>query len=304
MKISRAYGKKPPAFRSRVFLVFSLLLLPTICRGQSASPSPSASPTETADRPAHGQGKGEHREKLKHYKGKDGIISAKTVVLGGDFRVTTVIPFKGNLADYHHLEIASPISLVGPILNSEVKREQMTKFKSQFEERQIFKSVILIDSYDPTAIKDSVNSRLDSPFNSKAECPQTDDHSSSSIKDSLDAPIGTIVDMEARDTERLLVNADASPAEDRTLVVVIEVLDYLKGNRVKQLLPLDLGKAILTVRVRYYDRDSGEEIGRQIISGENSGSALLGPVSPRTALSGVSDGFVDQVTRRIAESER
>jgi hypothetical protein len=123
----------------------------------------------------------------------------------------------------------------------------------------------------------------------------------------LQNPIGTMADMEARDRQRLLVNANASSAEDRTLVVVIEVLDYLKGSRLKQVLPLDLGKSILTVRLRYYDRDSGEEIGRQIISGKTSGSALLGPVSPRTprtALSGVADGFIDQVTRRIAESER
>ncbi|HEY6329655.1 MAG TPA: hypothetical protein VI756_09960 [Blastocatellia bacterium] len=166
------------------------------------------------------------------------------------------------------------------------------QFKSQFETRQLFKSVSLIDTYDPTALNSSDHA-------------QTENRNSNGMKEgSLDSPIGTMADMEVRDTQRLLVSASESPAEDRTLVVVIEVLDYLKGNRLKQLLPLDLGKSILTVRLRYYDRDSGEEIGRQIISGETSGSALLGPVSPRTALSGVADGLVDQVTRRIAESER
>ena len=55
----------------------------------------------------------EHREKLENYKGKNGVLSMKTLLLGGDFRVTTIIPFKGNLAEYHHLEITRPISLVG-----------------------------------------------------------------------------------------------------------------------------------------------------------------------------------------------
>jgi hypothetical protein len=87
-------------------------------------------------------------------------------------------------------------------------------------------------------------------------------------------------------------------------VAVLEVLDYAKGNRLKQILPLDLGKSILTIRLRYYDKDSGEEIGRQIISGKSDGSSLLGPLSPRDALSGVADGFVDQVTRRVAASVR
>jgi hypothetical protein len=82
------------------------------------------------------------------------------------------------------------------------------------------------------------------------------------------------------------------------------VLDYAKGSRLKQALPLDLGKSILTVRLRYYDKKTGQEIGRQIISGRTDGSSLLGPLSPRSALSGVADGFVDQVIRRIAASAR
>jgi hypothetical protein len=47
---------------------------------------------------------------------------------------------------------------------------------------------------------------------------------------------------------------------------------------------------------------TGQEIGRQIISGQSDGSSLLGPLSPRDALSGVADGLVDQVTRRVAAS--
>jgi hypothetical protein len=87
-------------------------------------------------------------------------------------------------------------------------------------------------------------------------------------------------------------------------VVVIEVIDYAKGSRWKQALPLDLGKSILTVRLRYYQKSTGEEVGRQIISGQSDGSSLLGPLSPRDGLSGVADGFIDQVTRRVAASEK
>src|SRR6266446_1672828 len=57
------------------------------------------------------------RRNLESYKGQNGIVSMKTLVLGGEFRVTTVVPFKGNLADYNQLEIARPVSLVGRALS-------------------------------------------------------------------------------------------------------------------------------------------------------------------------------------------
>src|SRR5262249_41615873 len=122
--------------------------------------------------------------------------------------------------------------------------------------------------------------------------------------DSLDSPIDNPSVMEARDRQRALQSNKEEAPSARTLVTVIEVLDYAKGSRIKQTLPLDLGKSILTVRLRYYDKDSGEEIGRQIVSGRSGGSNLLGPISPRDALSGVADGFVDQVSRRVAASKK
>lgn len=238
-----------------------------------------------------GQSLAENREKLENYKGKNGILSMKTVALGGEFRVTTIIPFKGNLAEYHHLEITRPISLVGHALNSQISSQQLAKLKSQFEARKIFESVAVIDSYSAAV----------------ASQPQNQSHKNSydidgAAADSLDSPIGSFPDMEARDRQRVLKDQKEEQPSDRTLVTVIEVLDYTKGNRIKQLLPLDLGKSILTVRLRYYDKASGQEIGRQIISGQAGGSNLLGPLSPRDALSGVADGFVDQVTRRVAAS--
>lgn len=241
--------------------------------------------------------RGENRESLKHYKGENGILSAKTVIFGGEFRVTTVIPFKGNFAEYHHLEIAKPVSLVGKALTPDVASRQVAKFKSQFESRRLFETVAVIDAYDPaTASQHQQQSSANAP-------PEKSDDVDRGK--ALDAPIGSFDDLIARDKRRTFgEDAGQQPAADKTLVVVIEVIDYAKGSRWKQALPLDLGKSILTVRMRYYQKSTGEEVGRQIISGQSDGSSLLGPLSPRDGLSGVADGFIDQVTRRVAASEK
>lgn len=241
--------------------------------------------------------RGENRESLKHYKGENGILSAKTVIMGGEFRVTTVIPFKGNFAEYHHLEIAKPVSLVGKALTPDEASRQVTKFKSQFESRRLFETVAVIDAYDPaTASQHQQQSSANAPSEKSDDVDRGE---------ALDAPIGSFDDLVARDKRRTFgEDAGQRPAADKTLVVVIEVIDYAKGSRWKQALPLDLGKSILTVRMRYYQKSTGEEVGRQIISGQSDGSSLLGPLSPRDGLSGVADGFIDQVTRRVAASEK
>jgi hypothetical protein len=231
------------------------------------------------------------RRNLENYKGQNGILSMKTLVLGGEFRVTTVVPFSGNVADYTQLEITKPISLVGRALSLEASERQVAKIKSQFESKKIFDSVTVIDSYSP-ALYDRQQKQLQI----------TTDDVHRGEDDPLAAPIGNVEEMEARDRQRKLKEQDREQVSPRTLVTVIEVLDYAKGSRLKQALPLDLGKSILTVRLRYYDKTTGQEIGRQIISGQSDGSSLLGPLSPRDALSGVADGLVDQVTRRVAAS--
>jgi len=270
--------------------ILFILTLSATCLAQSLS---GGLKQEAGEHIAQAGTKAEQREKLANYKGKNGILSMKTIVLGGEFRVTTIIPFKGNLAEYHHLELVRPVSLVGGALTSQVSNQQLAKLKSQFEARKLFESVTVIDAYS-TAV---------------ASQPQKQSHKNSynldgAEGDSLDSPIGSFSDMQTRDRQRALKDQKEEPPSERTLVTVIEVLDYAKGNRIKQLLPLDLGKSILTVRLRYYDKASGQEIGRQIISGQSDGSSLLGPLSRRDALSGVADGFVDQVTRRVAASEK
>ena len=279
-------------------ILFLLTAIAFSARAASAQHSPS-DPLKHEDLERVAEAaitRGESRESLKRYKGENGILSAKTVILGGEFRVTTVIPFKGNFAEYHHLEIAKPVSLVGKALTPDVASRQVAKFKSQFESRRLFETVAVIDAYDPaTASQHQQQSSANGPSEKSDDVDRGE---------ALDAPIGSFDDLIARDKRTFGEDAGQRPAADKTLVVVIEVIDYAKGSRLKQALPLDLGKSILTVRMRYYQKSTGEEVGRQVISGQSDGSSLLGPLSPRDGLSGVADGFLDQVTRRVAASEK
>src|SRR5262249_42353400 len=134
-------------FISPLVILFMLSLSAT-CLAQSLLEQPK----QVVENFAQPGTRGEHREKLENYKGKNGILSMKTVVLGGDFRVTTIIPFKGNLAEYHHLEITRPVSLVGGVLTPQVSSQQLAKLKSQMEERRIFESVTVIDSFSMTVV--------------------------------------------------------------------------------------------------------------------------------------------------------
>ncbi len=83
-----------------------------------------------------------------------------------------------------------------------------------------------------------------------------------------------------------------------------EVIDYAKGNKFLQLVPLDLGNAVLTVRFSYYDMETGEELGRQVVSSDNSSKVVPSVISPRNALTGIVEGMVDQVTRRKVAAEQ
>jgi hypothetical protein len=87
-------------------------------------------------------------------------------------------------------------------------------------------------------------------------------------------------------------------------VIAGEVLDYVKGNHILQFLPFNIGSTIFTIRFRYYDKQTGEEIGRQVITGEVSSDTYAGFVGLHSALSAVAEGLSDQVARRVIESER
>jgi hypothetical protein len=140
--------------------------------------------------------------------------------------LTTVIPFKGNFAEYHHLEIAKPVSLVGKALTPDVASRQVAKFKSQFESRGLFETVAVIDAYDPATASQH---RQQSSANGPSEKSDDVDRG-----EALDAPIGSFDDLIARDKRRTFgEDAGQRPAADKTLVVVIEVIDYAKGSRLE-----------------------------------------------------------------------
>src|SRR6266404_8595887 len=165
-----------PKFRRISLLCFvAMLALSPRCHAQSLQDPPAQEAVEKLGQAAAVR---IARRKLENYKGQNGIVSMKTLVLGGEFRVTTVVPFKGNVADYTQLEIAKPISLVGKALSAEVANRQVAKFKSQFESKKIFDSVAVIDSYNPPL------------YDRRQKALQTDsDGKHHAADDSLEAPI-------------------------------------------------------------------------------------------------------------------
>ena len=67
---------------------------------------------------------------------------------------------------------------------------------------------------------------------------------------------------------------------------------------------LDLGDAILTLRISYFDKSSGEEVGRSVVSSNNASKGIPSAFSPRSELTGAIEGLVEQVTRRKIAGER
>ena len=108
-------------------------------------------------------------------------------------------------------------------------------------------------------------------------------------------------DMVAFDRERQAAARTPGLAPSSTLVVRCQVIDYSKGNRFLQLWFIDFGNAVLTLRCSYFDKASGDELGRSVISSDNSSKVIPSALMSRTALTGVINGLVDQVTRRNAE---
>ena len=113
-------------------------------------------------------------------------------------------------------------------------------------------------------------------------------------------------DMQAFDEQRRLAALHEEHHGERAgvLAIVGEVIDYAKGNRLLQFLPVDLWNSLLTVRFSYYDMETGEELGRQVVSSDNSSKVVPGAFSPRNALTGIREGLVDQITRRKVAAER
>ncbi len=111
-------------------------------------------------------------------------------------------------------------------------------------------------------------------------------------------------DLLALDRQRVAMAHSEDAEANDVLVVKSAVIDYAKGNKLFQLLLLDLGNSVLTVRVSYYDKATGEELGRSVISSDTTSRVIPGAFSSRTAVTGVAEGLVDQVTRRKVSGER
>jgi hypothetical protein len=222
------------------------------------------------------------------YQPKNGILSWKAVLLGGGFRVTPAVPLHGNFSKFDHVEIVRAESLIGKDVPGKVLDQLTAGLAKEFRDGGYLAGVSIVPTADLQATPPA-------PAASPAERSFRD-------ADPIDAPMRTWDDLLRFD--RLRHEAAAQQASAGTLVVRCQVIDYSKGNKFLQLLFIDLGNSLLTIRVSYYDQATGEELGSSVISSDNSSSVIPSAVSMRTALTGVIGGLVDQVTRRKLAGER
>jgi hypothetical protein len=246
-------------------------------------------------------GKNPLQSEKRKYKGKSQIFSLKGQILGGEFRISNVIPLQGDFSKYERIEASRLRSLIGEDIPPSVLENYGKRLLGQFQSGGRFNNVTLIDDYKPplpeapTDPNQGVN-----PVSGGRQAETAEG------EDPLEGPMLSWDDMRrfdelrARRLEKGNIEKEKSPP---TLVIVGEVLDYAKGNRWLQLLPLNRGNAVFTVRFRYYDKATGQELGRQVIGGEVTAANLGGVFGLRTALSGIVDGVIDQITRRAVSAE-
>lgn len=221
------------------------------------------------------------------YKPKNGVLNWKAIVLGGGFRVTTAIPLHGDFAKYDRLEIVRTRSLIGRDAPQKVLDKVTDQLAAEFRRGGHFANVAVVEDF------------VQRP---PAATPVGEPLETFRDADSLDAPLRTAADLAEFDRQRAAAaRRSATPA---TLVVVSQVIDYTKGNKLLQLLFLDLGNAVMTLRFSYLDKATGEELGRSVITSDDSSKVIPSLLSPRSALSGVAEGLADQVTRRKVAGER
>jgi hypothetical protein len=229
----------------------------------------------------------------KFYRPKSQIFSIKSEIFGGEFRITSVIPLHGDFSKYQVIEIPHLKSLVGSAIPDKVLKGCDEKVFHEFQTLSKLKKIVSIDDYNPSQ-----------PHLNTQSAPVDVDNPEE--QDSLDGPMLTMADLRRFDKVRSLKEAGLPvPGEpQRSLVILGEVLDYEKGNHILQYFPLNLGSTIFTIRFRYFDKQTGDELGRQVITGEVSSDTIAGFVGLHSALKGVVEGLADQVTRRVLESEQ
>ena len=227
----------------------------------------------------------------KTYSPKNGVLNIRAIVLGGAFRVSTAIPLHGDFSKFQRVEIVRLQSRIGNGVPSEVLNQLTQALRKEIERGARFAEVSVVDSFQKPQAAIMARGAEPIPHDFREADP-------------LEAPMRSWDDLKAFDEQRGLA-ARRDEGEERTsvLAVVGEVIDYAKGNKFLQLVPIDLWNAILTVRFSYYDMETGEELGRQVVSSDNSSKVVPSILSPRNALTGIVEGMVDQVTRRKVAAE-
>jgi hypothetical protein len=246
-------------------------------------------------------GKNSVQSEKRKYAGKSQIFSLKGQILGGEFRISNVIPLQGDFSKYQRIEASRLRSLVGDDIPTSVLESYGKRLLGQFQDGGRFGNVTIIDDYQPRTPKAPADPNQGETAASglrPAEAPAD--------ADPLDGPMLSWDDMRRFDelrSKNLETERTDKEKPPPTLVIVGEVLDYAKGNKWLQQIPLNRGNAVFTIRFRYYDKETGQEVGRQVIGGEVTAANLGGAFGLRTALSGVIDGVVDQITRRAVSAE-
>jgi hypothetical protein len=225
----------------------------------------------------------------KPYTPKNGILNWKAVLLGGAFRVTTAIPLHGDFSRYARLEVVHAESVIGPDVPDALLEKLTLGLAEEFRKGERFSNIAIVDTFSPQ------------PFHPPP--PSGTVAESFREADPVDAPMRTWDELVAFDRQRQATMTMAR-ASNETLVVRCQVIDYARGNKLLQLLFLDLGDAILTLRISYFDKSSGEEVGRSVVSSNNASKGIPSAFSPRSELTGAIEGLVDQVTRRKIAGER
>jgi hypothetical protein len=221
----------------------------------------------------------------KPYTPKNGVLNWKAILLGGAFRVTTAVPLHGDFSRFDRVEIVEAESLVGSDAPPTVLHRLTAQLLEEFKKGGRFAEVVVVRSYERRPML-SAPVVVDDAFRAA---------------DRLDAPMRPAADMAAMDRDR---EAAAHDDASDTLVVTNEVIDYARGNKFTQLLLLNLGNGLMTIRLSYFDKATGEELGRSVVSSDTSSKVVPSLLSPRTPLAGVAEGVVDQVTRRKVAAER
>jgi hypothetical protein len=224
----------------------------------------------------------------KPYTPKNGVLNWKAILLGGAFRVSTAIPLHGDFSKYARLEIVQTESLIGSDIPAQELEKLTLGLVEEFRRGQRFSEIAIVNTFSPL---------------SHPQAPTSVPVESFRDADPIDAPLRTWQDLVTFDRQRQAAAAAESVSND-ALVVRCQVIDYAKGNKFLQFLYLDLGNSVLTLRFSYYDKQSGEELGRSVISSNNSSKVVPSALSARSELTGVIEGLVDQVTRRKIAGER